>query len=257
MSRSAIALLALALAAAMPAPASAQSQSEAGTLTCQLRPTIELIIGSRQRMTCVFSIANTGETRNLSGQDHAIGPRYRHQRGWPHGLAGERPWGSLAAARADRPVCRRQRRDRARRRRRRERAGRRLRQVDRASAAFARSLGRRQSGAGRRGPAACNDRRAAETCNFVASMRSARNPSGSSVLGCALCIGAASMLGGCAGLARLPAVTVAQAQKSSILDIPDARFQVNDTARINAVAQKVQQRRIAAGDGSRGRCGFW
>ena len=53
------------------------------------------------------------------------------------------------------------------------------------------------------------------------------------------------------GLARLPAVTVAQAQKSSILDIPDARFQVHDTARINAVAQKVQQRRIATGAASR------
>ena len=59
------------------------------------------------------------------------------------------------------------------------------------------------------------------------------------------------MLGGCAGLDRLPAVTVAEAQKSSILDIPDARFQVNDTARINAVAQKVQQRRIAAGTASK------
>jgi predicted acylesterase/phospholipase RssA len=59
------------------------------------------------------------------------------------------------------------------------------------------------------------------------------------------------MLGGCAGLARLPAVTVAEAQKSSILDIPDARFQVDDTARINAVAQKVQQRRIAAGTASK------
>ena len=45
MTRSAIALLALALVAAAPAPAAAQSQSEAGTLTCQLKPTIGLIIG--------------------------------------------------------------------------------------------------------------------------------------------------------------------------------------------------------------------
>jgi hypothetical protein len=81
-------------------------------------------------------------------------------------------------------------------------------------------------------------------------MRSARNP-GPRVLGCALCLGAAWILAGCAGLERLPAVPVAQAQKSSILDIADARFQMNDTAQINAVAQKVQQRRIAAGTVSR------
>src|SRR5262245_26384188 len=81
-------------------------------------------------------------------------------------------------------------------------------------------------------------------------MRAARNP-GSRLLGCALLLGAAWMLGGCAGLERLPAVPVAQAQRSSVLDIPDARFQLDDTARINAVAQKIQQRRIASGAGSR------
>ena len=81
-------------------------------------------------------------------------------------------------------------------------------------------------------------------------MRAARNPR-SALLGCALLLGAAWILGGCAGLDRLPAVPVAQAQRSSILDIPDARFQLNDTARINAVAQKVQQRRIAAGAASK------
>ena len=73
MSRSAIALLALALAAAIPAPASAQSQSQAGTLTCQLRPTIGLIIGSRQRMSCVFSIANTGRRETYQGRITRLG----------------------------------------------------------------------------------------------------------------------------------------------------------------------------------------
>jgi hypothetical protein len=73
MSRSAIALLALALAAAIPAPASAQSQSEAGTLTCQLRPTIGLIIGSRQRMSCVFTIANTGRREAYAGSITRLG----------------------------------------------------------------------------------------------------------------------------------------------------------------------------------------
>jgi hypothetical protein len=73
MSRSAIAFLALALAAAVPAPASAQSQSQAGTLTCQLRPTIGLIIGSRQRMSCVFSIANTGRRETYEGRITRLG----------------------------------------------------------------------------------------------------------------------------------------------------------------------------------------
>ena len=73
MSRSAIALLALVLASAVPAPASAQSQSQAGTLTCQLRPTIGLIIGSRQRMSCVFSIANTGRRETYEGRITRLG----------------------------------------------------------------------------------------------------------------------------------------------------------------------------------------
>jgi hypothetical protein len=73
MTRSAIALLALALVAAVPAPAAAQSQSEAGTLTCQLKPTIGLIIGSRQRMTCVFSIANTTRRENYAGRITRLG----------------------------------------------------------------------------------------------------------------------------------------------------------------------------------------
>jgi len=73
MSRSLIALVALLLAAAVPAPASAQSQSEAGTLNCQLRPTIGLIIGSRQRMSCVFTIANTGRRETYEGRITRLG----------------------------------------------------------------------------------------------------------------------------------------------------------------------------------------
>jgi hypothetical protein len=63
----------MALASALPAPASAQSQSELGTLTCQLRPTIGLIIGSRQRMSCVFSIANTGRSETYQGAITRLG----------------------------------------------------------------------------------------------------------------------------------------------------------------------------------------
>jgi Patatin-like phospholipase len=70
------------------------------------------------------------------------------------------------------------------------------------------------------------------------------------LLGCALGV-AALLLCGCATLDRLPAVTVAQAQKASVLDIADARFAVDDTAHINATALQVRQRRINAGAGSR------
>src|SRR5262245_5111633 len=73
MPRLTIAVLALALAAALPAPASAQNQSQAGTLTCQLRPTIGLIIGSRQRMTCVFTIARTGRRETYHGRITRLG----------------------------------------------------------------------------------------------------------------------------------------------------------------------------------------
>jgi hypothetical protein len=65
--------VALLLAAAVPAPASAQTQSEAGTLTCQLRPTIGLIIGSRQRMSCVFTITNTGRRETYEGRITRLG----------------------------------------------------------------------------------------------------------------------------------------------------------------------------------------
>ena len=83
-------------------------------------------------------------------------------------------------------------------------------------------------------------------------MRCARDPfPRPAVLGYVLCICAAWILGGCASLERLPAVPFAQAQKSSILDIPDARFQANDNERINAVARTVQQRRIKTGAISR------
>src|SRR5215471_9939566 len=69
------------------------------------------------------------------------------------------------------------------------------------------------------------------------------------LLACALGV-VALVLGGCATLDRLPAVTVAQAQKASVLDIPDARFAMDDTAHLNAAALQVRQRRISAGAGS-------
>jgi predicted patatin/cPLA2 family phospholipase len=48
---------------------------------------------------------------------------------------------------------------------------------------------------------------------------------------------------GCASIERLPAVSFADAQKVDILDIPEARFYLNDTLRINAIAAKAFERR--------------
>jgi len=69
-------------------------------------------------------------------------------------------------------------------------------------------------------------------------------------LGAALCL-VAVVVSGCAGLDRLPAVPLAQAQKSSVLDIPEVRFYPEDTAGFGAVALKVQQRRRQSGAAAR------
>ena len=53
---------------------------------------------------------------------------------------------------------------------------------------------------------------------------------------------AAVAISGCATLERLPAVTYAEARQIDILDTPDARFYVSDTARIYDVAIKAYQR---------------
>jgi hypothetical protein len=71
MFRPTLALLALTLAGATPA--FAQSQSQAGMLTCQLRPMIGLIIGSRQRMSCVFTMTNSGRRETYEGRITRLG----------------------------------------------------------------------------------------------------------------------------------------------------------------------------------------
>ena len=55
----------------------------------------------------------------------------------------------------------------------------------------------------------------------------------------AFCAGIA----GCATLERLPAVPLDDADQTNILNIPDARFYVNETKLINAIALKAYQRR--------------
>ena len=55
--------------------------------------------------------------------------------------------------------------------------------------------------------------------------------------------GVALALVGCASIERLPAVRYAQAQQTSVLNIPDARFYVSDVSRINAIALKAYERR--------------
>jgi hypothetical protein len=70
------------------------------------------------------------------------------------------------------------------------------------------------------------------------------------VHGFAFCILAAA-LAACGSLERLPAVPLAQAPNSSVLNIPDVRFYVEDRAHMNALALKVHQRRVKAGTAPR------
>jgi predicted acylesterase/phospholipase RssA len=58
-----------------------------------------------------------------------------------------------------------------------------------------------------------------------------------------IAVAAVMFAGGCATLERLPAVPYAQAQQTAVLDIPDARFYLSDTNRINAIALQAYQRR--------------
>ena len=69
------AFTALATLAAV-APASAQTpppRTQAGTLACNLGPSVGLIIGSRQRMTCVFTNSATGRRENYVGRIGRLG----------------------------------------------------------------------------------------------------------------------------------------------------------------------------------------
>ena len=83
---SAVAIL-LALAAT---PASAQSVKQSGTLVCNLAPSVGLIIGSRQRMTCVFTNAATGQRESYAGRIGRLGLDVGIQAG------GRMVWGVIA-----------------------------------------------------------------------------------------------------------------------------------------------------------------
>ena len=65
-----------ALATLAATPASAQTpppRTQAGTLACNLGPSVGLIIGSRQRMTCVFTNSVTGRRENYVGRIGRLG----------------------------------------------------------------------------------------------------------------------------------------------------------------------------------------
>jgi len=83
---SALAIL-LALAAT---PASAQSGKQSGTLVCNLGPSVGLIVGSRQRMTCVFTNSATGRRENYVGRIGRLGLDIGIQAG------GRMVWGVIA-----------------------------------------------------------------------------------------------------------------------------------------------------------------
>jgi hypothetical protein len=63
-----IAALAVAIvAASTPSQAQQPRQSQAGTLTCRLAPSVGLILGSRQRMSCEFVPIGRGYRERYSG----------------------------------------------------------------------------------------------------------------------------------------------------------------------------------------------
>ena len=64
--------LLLALAASRP-PAQTPPRTQAGTLACNLGPSVGLIIGSRQKMTCVFTNSVTGRRENYAGRIGRLG----------------------------------------------------------------------------------------------------------------------------------------------------------------------------------------
>jgi hypothetical protein len=75
MSRCCIALTLGALAIAWISPASAQAPqgTAAGSLTCQLAPSIGLILGSRQRMSCRFQPNGNFPAENYVGVMNTVG----------------------------------------------------------------------------------------------------------------------------------------------------------------------------------------
>src|ERR1700752_4591715 len=89
----AAAALLLALAATRP---TAPERRQAGTLTCNLGPSVGLIIGSRQRMTCVFTNSATGTREKYVGRIRRLGV----DGGIPAG--GRMVWGVIA--RTTRPL---------------------------------------------------------------------------------------------------------------------------------------------------------
>ena len=74
--RCACLLMVGAFVAAMAMPSRAQQQGQytrSGTLSCRLAPTIGLIVGSRQTMTCQFRPDTGGFSENYSGAITKIG----------------------------------------------------------------------------------------------------------------------------------------------------------------------------------------
>jgi uncharacterized protein DUF992 len=72
-SRSALAAVALILAFVASSSAQAQQGQKVGTLTCKLSPSIGLIIGSQQRMACLFQPSGGGPPEAYSGVQNRIG----------------------------------------------------------------------------------------------------------------------------------------------------------------------------------------
>lgn len=90
-------LVVLAAAFASPAVAQQPPGTSVGTLTCRLAPSIGLIFGSRQRMSCRFNPSGGGVPENYSGVMGTVGLDIGITAG------GGMAWGVFAPTRGPRP----------------------------------------------------------------------------------------------------------------------------------------------------------
>ena len=130
-------LIGMAVLSASPANAQTVPTTSAGTLTCQLAPSIGLIIGSRQRMACRFVPNGPYPPEAYVGVIGTIGLRHPHHCGRRAGVGCSAP--PLAHARQTRrDLCRSERRSGCRCGCRRKPSVRWIKSLDRSAATFGR-----------------------------------------------------------------------------------------------------------------------
>ena len=141
-----VGLALITMASVLPSSAQAQQRSKVGTLACKLAPSIGLIIGSSQRMTCRFTPDGKFPTETYVGVMNRIGLDIGITAGGASGMGGFCVHIRPGPRRSGGPLCRRQRRYQCRRWCGGKRPVRRLGEHDLAAAPVGRRFGWPQSG---------------------------------------------------------------------------------------------------------------